>query len=217
MKGLLEKLPFWEKLTIEEKSEVKKYAKLKEYKKGSLIHSENSDCLGMIMIVTGEVRTYIMSDEGREVNLFKIKEDECCVLSASCLINQITFETYMVAEKDCNILIISDSLFNKLINNNIYVRCFTYELLSEKFSIVMWIMQQILFNKFDRRLANFLVNECKKTDSNEIKMSQEEISKYIGSAREVVSRMLKRFENENLIEVSRKSIIVKNLDKLKNI
>ncbi|MDE6470306.1 MAG: Crp/Fnr family transcriptional regulator [Eubacterium sp.] len=167
------------------------------------------------MIVGGTSRVYIMSEEGREITLFRLKERDCCVLSASCVISEITFDTYMMAESDCDILIVNYSFFNKLINTNIYVKCFVYELLTERLSTVMWVMQQILFNKLDRRLALFLADECEKSKSNEIKMTQEEIAKNIGSTREVVTRMLNKFASEDLIELARKSIVIKDIDKLK--
>lgn len=211
----VEKLPFWDKLTLEEKNELNRFTTIKQYKKGDMIYSENDKCLGAVMVISGKSRIYIMSEEGREITLFRINEMECCVLSASCIISQITFDTYMMAETDCSILVISYSFFNRLINENIYVKCFMYELLTERLSTIMWVMQQILFNKLDRRLALFLINECEKSKTNEIKMTQEEISKNIGSTREVVTRMLNKFASEELIELGRKSIIIKDIEKLK--
>ncbi len=213
----LEQLPFWNNLTSKEQDALNRFTAIKQYKKGEIIYSENDKCLGMVMLIGGESRIYIMSEEGREITLFRLKEMDCCVLSASCIITEITFDTYMVAESDCSILIVNYSLFNELINKNIYVKCFVYELLTERLSTVMWVMQQILFNKLDRRLALFLVNECEKSKSNEIKMTQEDISKNISSTREVVTRMLNKFASEDLIELARKSVVIKDIDKLKNI
>lgn len=216
-KEYVEQLPFWKNLTLEEKNQLNKFTVIKSYKKGDMIYSENNECLGAVMIIDGKARVYIMSEEGREITLFRIKEKDCCVLSASCIISKITFETYIMAENDCKILTINYSFFKELVNKNIYVKCFMYELLTERLSTVMRVMQQILFNKLDRRLAVFLVNECEKSKSNEVKMTQEEISKNIGSTREVVTRMLNKFASKELIELSRKSVIIKDIDGLKKI
>lgn len=216
-KKYLEQLPFWDKLTPEEKNKLNKFTTIRQYKKGDIIYSESDKCLGAVMIISGKSRIYIMSEEGREVTLFSLKEMDCCVLSASCIINEITFETYMMAQSDCQILIINHIFLNELINKNIYVKCFIYELLTERLSTVMWVMQQILFNKLDKRLALFLINECEKLESNEIKMTQEEISKNIGSTREAVTRILNKFASEELIGLSRKNIIINDIEKLKNI
>jgi CRP/FNR family transcriptional regulator len=92
-----------------------------------------------------------------------------------------------------------------------------YELIIERFSEVMWAMQQILFMGFDKRLAVFLYDEYSRTGFNEIKMTHEQIAKMTGSAREVVSRMLKRFADDGLVEFRRGIIILKDISRLKKI
>ena len=78
----LSKLEFWNKLKVKEQEELIKNSVIKEYKKGSIIHSENNECLGMMIITQGQIRTYIVSEEGREITLFKLSENDVCVLSA---------------------------------------------------------------------------------------------------------------------------------------
>ena len=162
-------------------------------------------------------RVYLLSEEGREVTLYRIGPGELCVLSASCVISQITFETEIVAESDTEILAINSGAVDGIMKENINVRCFLYELAMERFSTVMWTMQQILFKKMDRRLGTFLADECARTGKPEIKMTQEEIAVQISSAREVVTRMLKRFAADGLIELKRGAVIVKDCTALKNL
>lgn len=213
----LSKLEFWNKLKVQEQEELIKNSVIKEYKKGSIIHSENNECLGMMIITQGEIRTCIVSEEGREITLFKLSENDVCVLSADCVIKQITFDTLMIAESDCKILLINVSYFNQLINQNIYARCYTYELISEKFSNVMWVMKEILFDKFDKRLASYLIKQTQKNNNLKIKVTQEQIAKDLNTAREVVSRMLKRFELEKMIEIQRGGVRILDLEKLKEL
>jgi len=213
----LSKLEFWNKLKVQEQEELIKNSVIKEYKKGSIIHSENNECLGMMIITQGEIRTCIVSEEGREITLFKLSENDVCVLSADCVIKQITFDTLMIAESDCKILLINVSYFNQLINQNIYARCYTYELISEKFSNVMWVMKEILFDKFDKRLASYLIKQTQKNNNLKIKVTQEQIAKDLNTAREVVSRMLKRFELEKMIEIQRGIVRILDLGKLKEL
>lgn len=213
----LNKLEFWNKLTSKEQEELNKNSVIKEYKKGSIIHSENNECLGMMILIQGEIRTCIVSEEGREITLFKISEGDVCVLSADCVIKQITFDTLMIAEKDCKVILINVSYFNELINQNIYARSYTYELISEKFSNVMWVIKEILFDKFDKRLASFLINEAKKNNNLKIKITQEQIAKDLNTAREVVSRMLKRFELDKIIEIQRGGVKILDLESLEKL
>ena len=171
----------------------------------------------MMIVIQGEIRTCIVSEEGKEITLFKLSEDDVCVLSADCVISQITFDTLMIAEKDCKVILINVSYFNELINHNIYARCYTYELISEKFSNVMWVIKQILFDKFDKRLALFLINETNKNNNLKIKITQEQIAKDLNTAREVVSRMLKRFELDKIIEIQRGGVKIIDIETLRKL
>ena len=212
----LKSLPFWERLSEDERAMAAAHSSVKEYKKGSVIPG-GSGCAGMLLIISGEIRAYLLSEEGREITLFRLYAGDACVLSASCVISQITFETYMTAERDSAVLSLGSGAFSKLAEQNIYVRCFMYELLTSRFSSVMWTMQQILFKGFDRRLASFLVSEYERTGLKQIKMTHEQISQHISSAREVVARMLKRFAADGLVESRRGCITLKNIDKLKEL
>lgn len=211
----LEKLPFWDKLMKSEKELVQSNSYLVSFSKGQLIHSGSAECMGMTMLRNGEIRVSVLSEEGREITLYRLHENELCVMTASCLLNQITFDTQMTATADCSALVVSVPAFEKLMNQNIYVRCFMYELLSERFSSVMWTMQMILFKGFDRRLASFLINEYARTGLTTIKITHEQIAEYTNSAREVVARMLKRFAADGLVEFKRGIITLKDIKALK--
>lgn len=217
MENILNKLPFWTSLTEQEKEILSKSAVIRRYEKGSFIHSSDRDCLGMLFILSGEIRTYILSDEGREITLFRLYPNDLCVLSASCVISQISFDTQMTARQDTEVLIIPPNITALLKEQNISVRCFLYEQATERFSEVMWAMQQILFKGLDQRLAAFLVEECERTNSNTVRMTHEQIARNISSAREAVARMLKQFTQDGLVELKRGEIIIKDTDGLKRL
>ncbi len=200
---IFQRLPFWEKLTEEQKAYAIQHGSVRHYGKDSLIYDGGSVCLGMACVLKGSIRVSLLSEEGREITLFRLEQGEPCVLSASCVISQITFETCMTAEQDCDLLVIGAGAFRKLTEKSIYVKCFQYELMTERFSSVMWTMQQILFAKMDQRLAGYLVQEYDRTKSADIHMTQEQIAQQINSAREVVTRMLRRFAAEHLVKVKR--------------
>lgn len=217
MENILNKLPFWTSLTEQEKEILRKSAVIRRYEKGLFIHSSDRDCLGMLFIISGEIRTYILSDEGREITLFRLYPNDLCVLSASCVISQISFDTQMTARQDTEVLIIPPNITALLKEQNISVRCFLYEQATERFSEVMWAMQQILFKGLDQRLAAFLVEECERTNSNAVRMTHEQIARNISSAREAVARMLKQFTQDGLVELKRGEIIIKDTDGLKRL
>jgi len=208
------KLPFWDRLTTQEKETITKSAGFKSFSQGAVVHDSGSECIGMIYVVTGELRAYILSEEGREITLYRLYAGDTCILSASCVISQITFETQISAEADTELLVVGAGIIEETAKHNIYVRSFLYELATERFSEVMWTMQQILFMGFDKRLAVFLYDEYARTSSLEIKMTHEQIARNMGSAREVVSRMLRRFSEEGLVEFQRGKILIKDREKL---
>lgn len=206
-------LTFWNELTPPQKAILKQNMIAVNYNKGEIIHRGESDCIGVLIVKSGSLRTYMLSEEGKEVTLFRPRQGDVCVLSASCILRNITFDVHIEADEDSEIIIINSNDFQKVCDENIYAENFSYKVTTDRFSDVMWAMEQILFMSFDKRLAIFLLDESAKNGSDFISLTHEQIAKYTGSAREVVSRMLKYFANEGYVEVSRKG--VKLLDKKK--
>lgn len=206
MESVLGRLPFWKLLTDSEKELVQQNAVIRRYKKGTRVYSSERECLGMLFVMQGEMRTYLLSEEGREVTLFRIYPNDLCVLSASCVISQISFDTQMSAQKDTEALIIPPNIVLFLKEKNLSVRCFLYELATKRFSDVMWAMQQILFKRLDQRLALFLMQESQRLGTDTIHMTHEQIAQQISSAREAVARMLKQFSEDGLVELKRGAI-----------
>lgn len=217
MDKLVSYLPFWSSLSEDEKERVRQRAFVNHYEKGNIINNCNNECLGMLLVLSGEIRTYLLSEEGREVTLFRLYSGDLCVLSATCVISQITFETQMIAQQDTKVLIIPVDVIAALKEKNIYAKCFLYELATKRFSDVMWAMQQILFKGLDRRLAGFLLAEAERTDSNVIHMTHEQIAQHISSAREAVARMFKHFAEAGLVDVKRGAITLLDIDGLRNL
>lgn len=213
----ISKLPYWDKLTEREKELLRNNATIHAFVRNELISSYDTSCLGMVTILKGQVRVYIVSEDGREITLFRLNKDDHCVMTASCVIRQLTFDTVISAGADTEMLVVPTSLFNKLAEENIYVKASMYELLAERFSSVMWVMQQILFKRFDQRLAEFFVSYYEKTGAKKINMTQEEIAVGVNSAREVVARMLRQFSSDGLLSVQRGKIILTDIDALRRL
>ena len=214
MRERLEKLPFWHCLSVEEKTIIAEAAVVRRFSAGSQLHGSQGG-LGMMMILSGQVPAYLLSFEGREMSLFYVSRGECCVLSASCMVSQLQFNTQVTEEAD--ILIIPSDVFRKLADGNVHVRCFMYELMTQRFSSVLRIMEQLLFSRFDQRLAAYLVEAYHKTGKTELKMTQEQIARNVNSAREVVSRTLKRFAVDGLIESRRGLVLLKDIQGLRTL
>lgn len=213
----VKKLSYWDSLSEEEKTVLMRGTTGRSYQKNEYIHGFSDACLGMVYVCRGSIRVYTTSEEGREVTLFHISEGECCIMSASCVITGISLDVQLLAEEETEIMAVHSGTVQKLMDSNIYVKCFAYELAVKRFSSVVWVMQEILFARFDVRMARFLLSVYEKTGKLNIQMTQEAIAIEVNSAREVVARMLKQFASDNLIELKRGTIVLKNIDGLKKI
>lgn len=205
---LAEKFHFIAKLSPEERAEVMNNTSLLTFKRGQNVHSADNDCIGVLLVKSGELRTYILSEGGKEATLYRLNAGEVCILSASCLIHNITFDVFIDAEADSEVLLLSAAVFARLQEKNIYVENFALNVMVDKFSDVMWAMEQILFKSFDSRLATFLLDESAKRGSDRIDLTHEQIARYMASAREVVSRMIKYFEKEKLVALHRGGLTI---------
>lgn len=206
--------PFWEHLTSIQQTMLCDHAALQSYPKGYHLHNGTEECAGLIFIRSGQLRVYLLSEDGREITLYRLYAGDICILSASCVLDAITFDVSVDTVEPSEILTVSAPIFHKIVDENIYAEAFAYRLATDRFSDVMWAMQQILFMGMDRRLAIFLADEIAKTKSDEIHMTQEQIAKYMGTAREVVSRMLKYFSSEGIVESFRGGIRIIDKKKL---
>ena len=206
----LKLFPFWQDLTSTEQNTIADRAQIRRYKKDELIYSHDQECLGLIKVLNGNIRTFMLSEEGREVVLYRLEAGDDDVLSASCVVNQITFETQMVADSDCEILILPAVCLSTLKENNLYVRCYIFERLGERFSDVMSQMQKILFTPVEVRLSEAINEHLKQCKGFEITVTHEQLAGEINSSREVVSRILKRMEREGTIILGRGKITVKD-------
>ncbi len=208
--------PFWDKISDEDKTVVCENTVSVKYSKGTTIHDGN-ECLGMVLVQSGCLRVYIMSEEGKDITLYRLHPGEMCMLAASCVLQSITFDVFIDAEEDSECCVVNGCAFSRITDNNPDVKIFMLEMAVSRFSDVMWVMQQILFMSMDKRLAIFLYEESSRIKSDTINLTHEQIARYIGSAREVVSRMLKYFSNEGIVESSRKGIKILSKSRLKEL
>lgn len=208
-------LTFWDKLNQQDQELILRNIKRETYKKGEVIHGGKHDCSGILLIKEGRLRIYILSEEGREVTLYHLDKDEVCILSSSCIIKNITFDVHIDAELDSELLVINSVIVSEIADRNIYAENFIYKDALSRFSDVMWTIEQMLFRRFDQRLAIFLLDEVAKNGTDVIQLTQDSIAKNIGSAREVVSRMLKHFENEGIVSLFRGGVKVIDKNQLR--
>lgn len=139
------------------------------------------------------------------------------MFSASCMLRNLQFDITIEAEKDSELWIIPPDIFKKLMDESLPVSNFVNQVIAGRFSEVMWLMEQVLWKSFDKRLAAFLMEESNIEESDIIKITHEKIANHLGTAREVVTRMLRYFQNEQLIRLSRGTIEIIDHKRIQNL
>lgn len=209
--------PFWEELTPYQQELLISSAVKRTVKKGTVIHNGSSDCLGLLLVSSGQLRAYILSQEGREITIYRLFDRDTCMFSASCMLRNLQFDITIEAEKDSELWIIPPDIFKKLMDESLLVSNFVNQVIAGRFSEVMWLMEQVLWKSFDKRLAAFLMEESNIEESDIIKITHEKIANHLGTAREVVTRMLRYFQNEQLIRLSRGTIEIIDHKRIQNL
>ena len=207
--------PIWDQLEPKHQEKLKAYSSHRRVKKGTIIHSGEMNCIGVLLIHSGQLRAYSISGEGREVTLYRLFERDICIFSASCVMPNIMFDVLIEAVQDSELVVLPSPVLSTVMHGNPLVELSLYKRVVENFSDVMWTMQQILFMGADKRVAHFLWDEMAKTGDTTIRLTHEEVARFIGSAREVVTKVLKYFVEEGAVVLSRGKIQIIDKTKLR--
>lgn len=213
---LQEYFPFWHTLTDQQRALLQQAAVPAHFSRGETLH-EGGVCTGLIVVVRGRIRAYTLSAEGKELTLYRLLERDICLLSASCIMRGLDFTVILSAETDCDVLVIPAEAYQSVMQQSAAVAGFTNELMAARFSDVMWLMDQLLSRKLDSRLAAFLLEESSLEGTETLALTHERIASHLGSAREVVTRMLKYFQSEGLVRLERGSVTLLDLDRLRDL
>ena len=209
-----EYLPIWDKLTPQQQERVRQVVEFRKVTKGTHIHDSSAECLGLVMVRSGQLRAYMLSEDGREITISRLFQYDVSLLSASCVMPDLQLNVMIEAEKDTEFWSIPACLFKNLVDESLAAANYSRSLLSSNFSEVMWLMEQIMFKSFDKRLAAFLLEESRVEDTPLLKITHEKIAAHLGTAREVVTRMLRYFQSEGMVALTRGAIEITDPKKL---
>ena len=210
-------LPFWDKLNREQQERLSGIIEYRTVKKGTRIHDSSAECLGLVAVRSGQLRAYILSEDGREITISRLFEYDVSLLSASCVMPDMQFNVMIEAEKDTQFWSIPACFFKILVDESLVVSNYSRSLLSSNFSELMWLMEQIMWKSFDKRLAAFLLEETAIEGDDTLKITHEKIAAHMGTAREVVTRMLRYFQNEGMVKLERGGIHLLDREKLQTL
>ena len=212
--SLADHFPIWDKLTTEQQTRIASATEFQKFKAGTVLHHGSLDCLGLLLIRSGQLRAYILSDEGREITISRLFEMDICLFSASCVVPNMQFDIIIEAEKDTELWIIPACLYKDLMDESLPLARFSNDLITNHFSEMMWLVEQVMWKSFDKRLAKFLLEEAALEGTNVLKITHEKIAGHMGSAREVVTRMLRYFQTEGMVKLTRGTVEITDRKKL---
>ena len=206
--------PIWNKLTPEQQGRLLAVSDFQTVKSGTLLHDGGANCMGLLLVRSGQLRAYLLSEEGREMTICRFFEMDICLFSASCVMPNMQFNIMVEAEKDTEIWVVPACLYQNLMDESIALSNYSHDLITNHFSEVMWLMEQVMWKSFDKRLAEFLLQESALEDSDTLKITHEKIANHMGTAREVVTRMLRYFQSEGMVKLTRGAVDITDRKRL---
>ena len=215
--GLESYFPVWSKLTQLQQSKLTQGLVYRQVEKGTLLHNGSLDCTGLFLVESGQLRAYILSEEGREITVYRLFEGDMCLFSASCMMRSIQFDITIEAEKPTRLWVIPVEAYQSVMEESAPLANYTNEVMASRFSDVMWLIEQILWKSLDKRLAAFLLEEAAIEGTLSLKITHETIANHLGSHREVITRMLRYFQSEETVRLSRGCVTIQNQEKLRRL
>ena len=200
--------PVWDKLDADQQSRLLDALRFQTVKRGTILHNGSLDCTGLLLVKAGQLRAYILSNEGREITIYRLFDRDMCLFSASCIMRSIQFEVIIQAEKDTELWVIPPEVYQCLMEESAAVANYTSELMASRFSEVMWLMEQVMWKSMDKRVAAFLLEEASIEGTDALKITHEAIANHLGSHREVITRMLRYFQSEGMVKLSRGMVTI---------
>ena len=198
--------PVWERLTPQQQATLSGSVLSRRVRRGDVIHQGDADCTGLLLVKSGQLRAFMLSEDGREITLYRLFERDLCLFSASCMMRSVQFDITIQAEKDAELWVIPAETYRQVMEESAPLSNFTNEVMAARFSDVMWLIEQVLWKSFDRRLAAFLLEESAIEGTRTLKITHELIGNHMGNPREVVTRMLRYFQGEGLVRLSRGTV-----------
>jgi CRP/FNR family transcriptional regulator len=204
----LEIFPFFRNAS---QSLVKSILSLSDHNKYSanvLVKLEGDQCQDFILLLSGEIRIYKVGGSSRQITLYELGPGDICVLNASCILSNAKLPANAATTTETEVLLLSSRRFLDMIAGYEEMRTFVHSRINERMNAIMTLVSEIVFGKMDERLLNYLIE---KSENNNLKRTHQHIAQDLGTSREVLSRLLKDFERQGLVFLSRNSIQLKGL------
>ena len=207
--------PIWARLSEAQRGRILASLVYRQVKKGAVIHNGDADCTGLLLVKSGQLRAYILSEEGREITVYRLFDRDLCLFSASCMLRSVQFDITIEAEKDTRLWVIPADAYKQVMEQSAPAANYTNEIMAGRFSEVMWLIEQIMWKSLDKRVAAFLLEEASIEGEDRLRLTHETIANHLGTHRDVITRMLRYFQNEGMVRLARGAVELLDKEKLR--
>jgi CRP/FNR family transcriptional regulator len=177
---------------------------------GAVVFDENQPCQGFPLLLSGSLRVVKSSANGRELQLYRVVPGESCILTSSCLLGDTRYQARGIVDEPVEIVMLPAPAFHNLLDNFHAFRRYVFQLFTERLTHLMELVTAVAFQKLDQRLAILLVGK-----SGTIHTTHQALADELGSAREIVSRLLKSFSEQGWVRLGREQITITDESALK--
>ncbi len=202
---LLERFPFFAALPAERLERLLAEAQLVHAPRGAVLFDARQPCRGFPLLLEGSVRVAKSSPCVREIVLYRVNPGQGCLLSGGCLLGDTDYTARAVAEEDVTLLSLPPALFQELMLGFEPFRRFVFGMYGERLAEVMELVEEVAFRRLDARLAQLLVSR-----GPVLEATQQQLADELGSVREIVSRLLRQFEERGWVKLSRNRVTVRD-------
>lgn len=209
-----EQLPFWNNLSDEKQKLIISGSSLLSFNPGDTVYEAHGVCPSLILLISGRLRSIFSHDRTKKITLYWLYESEVCVLSACPVLHNVPFDITIIAEDPSELIMVPAELYLSIQEEYPEMKMFVRQQMNARFSDVMWLVQQVVFQPFSKHLATYLIERSAREGGQLIHATQEEMAQELGTGRNVVGRTLRQFEKEGIIRLVRGGVFIRNLPAL---
>ena len=203
--------PFISILGIDLRKEFEEACTLQSIKQGTQLTDSGASCRFMTFVLAGRIKIFKLSPEGREITLFRVTSGECCIMSAACILSGKPFPAIAVAEEPITAITLPGGFFADFFSRSLVLQQYVMGMFADRFEAMSMLLEEVAFNRMDNRLAKFLLQ---KHHQGKLTTTHEAIALEMGTAREVVSRLLNDFQKKGYVQLSRGELFIKSFEAL---
>ena len=209
---LLAQYPALRSLPAAEFSRMLEEGSLREVPSGTVMFDEAQPCVGFPFVLAGSIGVSKLSENGREIQLYAVDAGESCILTSSCLLGSVDYDAHGVAVGDTTVFILPRPTFERLLRSSDEFRHYVFSLFSDRISDLMQTVEEVAFKRLDQRLAALLLRR-----GPTIRATHQQLADELGSVREIVSRIMRGFSSQGLVQTGREQITILDSDGLRRI